>query len=510
MLSSRLLPGIILAFLAAFGIPATVDAATYFFSPASSAKTVGAAFSVSLYINSSGVAINAGQGTVQATTDTLEITGVSTGGSAFNLWTVGPSATASSATFSGGLPSPGYTGSAGKILTLSLRAKAAGTGRLTLSGGSILANDGQGTNVFTGAGSATFTITAAGTTPQPEPEPEKPGIPGAPTISSSTHPDQNVWYANPNPSLTWSRSANVDGFSMELDQTADRTPDSVADSNSTTRTFENISDGTWYFHVRAHTEAGWGPAAHYTLRIDNTAPGMPEIRFLDSLPLIVLKPRVSITANDAGSGIHHFDVFLDDGPASVVSPEEAKNLPLGTLELGEYSLLVRAVDHAGKTAERAVLFSIVQIDAPTVSKIPERISVDNTLMVQGDTVPNVTVVLVFVGNGNTFSFPVMADGKGHWVFEKSRFLPPGDYTMTVHAVSPDGIEGKSSEPQMLTVFAEGVFLQFGAFIIRYTTLIVLLLIIVAVLMGTLITVLIRIEHRLGSLKALFSKKKTKK
>ncbi|MEK7471251.1 MAG: hypothetical protein AAB623_01215 [Patescibacteria group bacterium] len=55
----------------------------------------------------------------------------------------------------------GYTGSNGTIATLSFKARAAGNASIKFASSSVLANDGQGTNILKNIGQANFTISKA-------------------------------------------------------------------------------------------------------------------------------------------------------------------------------------------------------------------------------------------------------------------------------------------------------------------------------------------------------------
>ena len=54
---------------------------------------------------------------------------------------------------------PGFTGD-GKLVSVTFRNKAGGQAGLNFSSGSILANDGLGTNILSDMGSATFSLEA--------------------------------------------------------------------------------------------------------------------------------------------------------------------------------------------------------------------------------------------------------------------------------------------------------------------------------------------------------------
>ncbi len=103
--------------------------------------------------------------------------------------------------------------------------------------------------------------------------------PQAPEISSPTHPNEATWYANNSPTLNWTEPASVApvvGYSYVLDQNPGTTPDAVADTVARTFSFSGLTDGVWYFHVRALDDAGnWGPADHFALHIDTATPQTP-------------------------------------------------------------------------------------------------------------------------------------------------------------------------------------------------------------------------------------------
>lgn len=137
-----------------------IQAATLYLSPSFGSGSVGKTFSVSVYVASKDEAINAASGVVSFPADKLEILSVSKSSSVFNLWVAEPSFSQSGGnfTFEGIVLNPGYTGAGGKIISASFKVKSAGTAKLSFSSGAILANDGEGTNILTGFGSATFNL----------------------------------------------------------------------------------------------------------------------------------------------------------------------------------------------------------------------------------------------------------------------------------------------------------------------------------------------------------------
>ena len=95
--------------------------------------------------------------------------------------------------------------------------------------------------------------------------------PPAPVISSSTHPDEDEWYTNNDPSFAWttlSGTSGIDCYSYIFDQSATTTPDTACEPAGNSESYTDAANGTWYFHLRAKDNAGnWGSADHYRVKI---------------------------------------------------------------------------------------------------------------------------------------------------------------------------------------------------------------------------------------------------
>ena len=167
--------------LCVFSLHTKTHAATFGTSPSNGTYAVGKTFVVTFFVSSASQSINAVSTNFTYSKDTLEIIGVSKSGSIVSLCAPGgdPAYSQASGTgsFEGIITNPGYTGSFGKIATYTFRVKSPGTGKISFSGSSILANDGNGTNVFTGAGGGTYTLVAAEKPVVPTPKPVTPTTP---------------------------------------------------------------------------------------------------------------------------------------------------------------------------------------------------------------------------------------------------------------------------------------------------------------------------------------------
>ncbi|MGC9610987.1 MAG: cohesin domain-containing protein, partial [Minisyncoccia bacterium] len=252
---------------ACLGVPAAkAEAATLTLSPFSGSYQVGQTFSVRISVTSQDTAINAASGVISFPQDKLEITSLSKTGSIITLWVQDPSFSNNTGTinFEGVVLNPGFQGSDGKILTANFRVKAAGEASVAFASGSLLANDGLGTNIISGFVNADFGL-------KPQAQNQEAGEsttpsetnPLAPQISSLTHPDPNNWYNNNNPKFTWKVPAGVTAVKVQYDKYPQSVPSVTYTPAISEKSLENIPDGIWYFHVQFKDANGWGSVAHF-------------------------------------------------------------------------------------------------------------------------------------------------------------------------------------------------------------------------------------------------------
>ncbi|MFC1717927.1 hypothetical protein ACFL6S_29975 [Candidatus Poribacteria bacterium] len=100
-----------------------------------------------------------------------------------------------------------------------------------------------------------------------------------PIIVSSTHPDQDRWYSTNDPDFAWDFSEEVsgaDGYSWAIDHSEDTIPPEIKmieGSKPFKTDTEKLTDGIWYFHVRAKDVAGnWSETSSYKVKIDSIPP----------------------------------------------------------------------------------------------------------------------------------------------------------------------------------------------------------------------------------------------
>ena len=154
---------VVSALLVILFAPLSAFADTLFFSPTSGSYNVGQTFPVRILVSSTQRAINAASGVLSFPADKLQVTSVSKVGSILSLWVQEPSFSNSQGTvsFEGVVPNPGFNRQDGRIITVNFRATNTGNASLRFSSGSLLANDGYGTNILRTLGTAAFSINSA-------------------------------------------------------------------------------------------------------------------------------------------------------------------------------------------------------------------------------------------------------------------------------------------------------------------------------------------------------------
>lgn len=144
-------------------------------SPTAGTYSVGQTFSVRALVSSPSDAINAISATLAFPSDRLQVLSVSKTGSVMSFWVTEPtfSNAAGSVDLAGVVPNPGFTGSSGTVMTVNFRALKAGQATVSFSSGSLLANDGNGTDILKSLGSAVYNVVPAAVVPE-ETTPAKP------------------------------------------------------------------------------------------------------------------------------------------------------------------------------------------------------------------------------------------------------------------------------------------------------------------------------------------------
>jgi hypothetical protein len=189
--------------------------------------------------------------------------------------------------------------------------------------------------------------------------------PGAPTVSSSSHPDPYTWYNTALTNLNWTTPTDrggIAGYAYSLDRSPQDTPPTRLMTRGNGLNVMIPGDGTWYAHVRAVDRAGnWGPAGTFSLHVDRQPPALDGVTFArlafdpDIEPEIITAGLVNRAAlqvqiiNQAdGTLTRVLSLTPRTGQVQVVwngQDQHGKPAPEGS-----YRFLLRASDAFGQTA----------------------------------------------------------------------------------------------------------------------------------------------------------------
>ncbi len=178
-----------------------------------------------------------------------------------------------------------------------------------------------------------------------------------PQITSSTHPDGEVWSTNDSPRFEFEFDG-ASGYSFVFDRFPDTIPDDVSDSTDGEKVFLGKDNGQWFFHVIYRAGGQWSEASHYGLKIDRFPPFAATA--LKASPLGAGSIQLTWNAGlDSHSGIKGYKIYrglltgfsiIDEG-ATVIS-----ELTSGTSYVDEgvsegvyYHYILQSIDNAGNT-----------------------------------------------------------------------------------------------------------------------------------------------------------------
>jgi len=323
-----------------------------YLAPSRATFFVGSTFTVSIYVNTKENEINAVQVDLKFPPDILQVATPTTGESFISEWIAPPSYSniGGKISFKGGIPE-GIVTTAGLVSTITFRAKSPGVAKLELLDSSkVLLADGKGTPISTTTLAGVYEILI----PPPE----------GPKISSPTHYDSEIWYNNSDTSFYWEKEEGVTDFSFSFSQNPQENPDTIPEGDLLSKSYEEVADGIWYFHLRSKKNDVWGKVSHFGLKIDTTPPQEFE-------------PRV-----DVGGGFIYFETQdfhsrIDRYEISVLNISETPTtapffidttspFKIPSKKEGKYSVIVRVYDKAGNWQEGKVRFQML---SPLISYI---------------------------------------------------------------------------------------------------------------------------------------------
>ena len=440
-------------------------AASLNLSPSSGNLTVGNILNVSILVDTDGTAINNADAVINFPTSLLEVISVSKSWSIFTLWVEEPAFSNSIGriTFNGGLPTPGFNGSAGRLVNIAFRVKAPGTASLFFSSASVRANDGLGTDVLSSMGNANYILTALppAETPPLAPQAEAPVVSGnALGITSSTHSDQTKWYADNTPEFLW----NLPSGALEVRTLIGKNPSGVPSVSYlppiNKKKIDELPDGTYYFALQVRTATRWSTVSRYRVNIDTPPPKPFSITFPHGNKGWEPQPVVFFNTTDNESGISHYEIKIgnDAKPVKIAPVAESNPYVLPPQVPGIYTLFVTAIDNAGNTRNNSTEFTIEGINVPVVTYYPETIESGDIVKIRGTTYPD-SDINVYIREGDSLISEeyTRSNSLGDFTLVATKRLASGAYTFTARVT--DGRGAKSNETAPLTISVQSKFIS---------------------------------------------------
>ncbi|MFH0987983.1 MAG: hypothetical protein V1763_01260 [Parcubacteria group bacterium] len=173
-------------------------------------------------------------------------------------------------------------------------------------------------------------------------------------VQSATHPDSSKWYSVDNVNLSWSVSPNlpkIEKFLFAFDQNPNTDPAMNLPVTASSKVFNKVNDGIWYFHVKGqYNQKSFSKTNHFRVMIDMTLPSKISPVMEKSIINEGESAVVRFDTTDAGSGIDHYELAVDDGQFVV---HESPTVIDG-LKPGKHLIMVRAVDKAGNVSANGV------------------------------------------------------------------------------------------------------------------------------------------------------------
>ena len=475
--------GILFLFIFCFAFrPVSAQAAELYLSPLSGSHSVGSNFAVSVYVLSSDQAINAVSGAISFPQNKLEIESLSKTGSIVSMWAQEPSFSNSDGTvsFEGIIPNPGFIGASGEIITINFKVKSIGSALITFSSGSVLANDGSGTDVLKSTQMAQFALPVAVPIVTPTPVPKKNNVqpiqtksaptvslPPTPQISSLTHPDSDKWYNNNNPKFVWQLTPDIIAVRALFDKYPNSKPTiiykpAISERDITT----NLKDGIYYFHLQLENSAGWGPVSNFRFQIDTEPPEPFGIKFVDDAGADNPRPVISFSTTDDLSGVDYYKIKINNGDFAAIPREQIINnfyvLPLQTS--GPKQILVMALDKAGNYAVAYVEFIVKSITPPVITDYPQKLRNNETLTIKGNSYPDSKIIIWYQGeNQEAESWTATSDDQGLFTFTTNEKLENGVNKIWAQVIDKRG--AKSDDGDKVTVVEqESIFFEIKSWV----------------------------------------------
>lgn len=322
---------------------------------------------------------------------------------------------------------------------------------------------------------------------------------GGPRITSKTHPNQNTWSDQSDVEISWEKIEGTTGYRLGI---ASRPLEPTAEVDATVNSwkFPGLSDGIWYFAVKAKVASGVTLTNFYRILIDQTPPKLISLTSNDPFPAYKNGSLVSLRLQFRDNLISATDVknIPDSLPTGFFDDETFKNVqsrqslfpdysrlidvdfssldsnfspekvmfgnfeaqPDGSVaatvsykvSLGnkkpdaqDLALLLSVKDYVGNKSYGTVNVTLANKTSPVkitnLEDISEPSRIDQVaqqgLTLRGVSTPNSTVVLNIYSE-NPVTITVLSDNEGNWTYTLKESLPAGNHTVYAYVKKEGG------------------------------------------------------------------------
>jgi len=470
------------------------QSASLYLSPSTGTYEVGSNFSVKVKVNSGGQAINAAEATLIFNPAEISVVDISETSSIFSLWTQEPTFSNSTGNifFSGGTPAT-FTGTSGTLVTITFKAKIAGSTQINFSSGSVLAADGKGTNILGNIIGGMYTLKPKYILPSPEEElileeEISPEAPSALAVESTTHPDPEKWYSNNDPEFCWTIPKGATAVKLLIGHLPLAVPTVLYSPPISEKKLEDLADGVWYFHAQLENQYGWGAISHRKVLIDTQPPKPFEIRIDNNDDPTNPSPILYFQTVDLPSGIDYYEIKIGEKEITRLSLASTGENPyqLPPQEPGKYSIFVKAVDKAGNYFIAIKELIIEPLEKPIILEFPQTLRTEEILTLKGTSKYPQAQVALFVEKeeGELIINKVATDNQGAWFYVHPKKLKEGIYQVWAQLIDK---RGAKSEPTVKITFAVAppLFIKYSKAAIGYLgsafVLVVLIVVLIAII-----------------------------
>ncbi|HEX2040405.1 MAG TPA: hypothetical protein VHF47_11815 [Acidimicrobiales bacterium] len=200
-------------------------------------------------------------------------------------------------------------------------------------------------------------------------------VAAAPSLASSSHPDQTTWYPSRTVAMGWTASeeSGIAGYAVSVTPNVASDPGTVVNASGTSTQLELVEDRVWVVNMRSKTNSGaWSLPTAYVLNVDADPPATP-VASSTSHP----DPSRWYPNNDADFVFSTSDISGIDG-YSIVADQSATTEPddmvdtrstshhVADLPDGAHTLHVKARNAAGVWSATRHIRILVDTTPPTV------------------------------------------------------------------------------------------------------------------------------------------------